>query len=95
MFQLQVSHQPLKNFNLIIQLNKQIQFLDLSIGDSQNVTFKLNQEYDQLKHIFGALCKFLNLNNNRIKELNTEQENGNYLKKNIQFKFYKMKFVFS
>ena len=29
-----------------------------------------------MKHIFGALCKFLNLNNDRIKDLTTQQENG-------------------
>lgn len=40
------------------------------------MTFLLNDEYLQVHHIFGALCKFLRLNANRIKNREMCLENG-------------------
>ena len=58
------------------------------------MTFVLNDEYLETKHIYGALCKFLRIGLNRIKNEFIKVENGksyryqiNNLESNIQNKF--------
>lgn len=48
----------------------------MDAGDSQHVTFLLNDQYQQVHHIFGALCKFLRISPNRLKNRELVLENG-------------------
>ena len=50
--------------------------IDIDIGATQNISFLLNDEYEQAQHVFGALCKFLRLSSNRIKNFELKIENG-------------------
>jgi hypothetical protein len=48
----------------------------LDAGDSQYVTFLLNDQYQQVQHIFGALCKFLRISPSRVRSRELTVENG-------------------
>jgi hypothetical protein len=51
-------------------------FSDLDVGSGQTISFILNDEYRQVKHIFGALCKFLHISSERMKNHELKIDNG-------------------
>lgn len=50
--------------------------LDVDAGDGQMVTFLLNDVYEQLQHIFGAIGKFLRVSPSRLRNRELSIENG-------------------
>ena len=60
------------NFQISVQrrntyVNLILLSLDIDMGSSQQISFLLNQKYEKVQHVFGALCKFLKLSMIRIK----------------------------
>ena len=52
-------------------------FKDLEENSPHCVSFLLTEEYMEIQHIFAALCKFLRINSNRLKDGECKNENGN------------------
>lgn len=50
--------------------------LDIDAGDGQIVTFLLNDKYEQLQHVFGAIGKFLRISPSRMRHRELSVENG-------------------
>jgi len=48
----------------------------VDVGSGQFVSFILNEKYEKVQHIFGALCKFLKLSPIRIKNRQVKIDNG-------------------
>ncbi|CAF0722239.1 unnamed protein product [Brachionus calyciflorus] len=53
-----------------------LRITNIDYGEGQYATFLLNDNYEQVNHVFGAMCKFLRINNSRIKNRELMIENG-------------------
>jgi hypothetical protein len=78
---------PVISFCMIIYILRYnfIIFKDLDVGSGQTISFILNDEYKQIKHIFGALSKFLHISSDRMKNHELSIENGHT---NVSFTLY-------
>ena len=56
---------------------KNFYFIDLEDNTPHFVSFLLTEEYMEIQHILAALCKFLRINSNRLKDGECSIENGN------------------